>query len=299
MLILFTYCVEKMVKRIYNYLASIFVRAGRENFLKYDWYPFGTRAGGKIMKRVENSLSVRKMTIVGVLGGISIILGMTPLGFIPIGPTRATIMHIPVIIGAITEGPVVGGLIGLIFGLFSIFQAITNPTPMSFVFLNPIVSVLPRVLIGIVTYYAYKFIGGLGENKSLKVLNILWAGIIGYLLYGIYINIVESNGIWSLLVNVVLIALSLIIGIYANKKLKNKAIDIIIPTIVGTLTNTVGVLFSMYIFYGQRLVSVLEQDVDMVRNVIIGIGITNGIPETIIAIIIVTNIVGALKSRNK
>ena len=64
-------------------------------------------------------------------------------------------MHIPVIIGAIMEGPVVGGFIGLIFGLFSIYQALTNPTPVSFVFLNPLVSVIPRILIGIVSYYVY------------------------------------------------------------------------------------------------------------------------------------------------
>ena len=38
------------------------------------------------------------------------------------------------------------------------FQAVTNPTPVSFVFLNPIVSVLPRILIGIVTYYTYRFL---------------------------------------------------------------------------------------------------------------------------------------------
>lgn len=251
------------------------------------------------MKRLGNNLSVKKMTIIGVLGGISIILGMTPLGFIPIGPTRATIMHIPVIIGAITEGPLVGGLVGLIFGLFSIFQAITNPTPISFVFLNPIISVLPRVLIGIITYYTYRLIRGLGENKSLKFLNLLWIAIIGYLIYGIYINIVEFNSIWPILMNIVLIALSVLVGIYANKKLRNKAIDIIIPTIMGTLTNTVGVLFSIYLLYGQRFVEALGQDVNMVRKVIVGIGITNGIPEVIIAIIVVTNIIGALKNRNK
>ena len=79
-------------------------------------------------------------------------------------------MHIPVIIGAIMEGPLVGGLIGLIFGLFSIFQAATNPTPVSFVFLNPIVSVLPRVLIGIVTYYAYRFAKNLGAKKSYGII---------------------------------------------------------------------------------------------------------------------------------
>lgn len=251
------------------------------------------------LKKVTSGLSVKKMTIVGVLGGISIVLGMTPLGFIPIGPTRATIMHIPVIIGAIVEGPAVGGLIGLIFGLFSIFQAITNPTPVSFVFLNPIVSVLPRVLIGIVTYYAYKSIKGLGKKKLFWLLNLIWVGIIGYLAYGIYVNIVESGSIWSIVINIILIILSCIIGIYANKKLENKAVDIIIPTILGTLTNTVGVLLIIYLLYGQQFVAALGEDVNMARKIILGIGLTNGIPEVIIAIIIATNVVGALRNRNK
>lgn len=44
------------------------------------------------------------------------VLGLTPLGIIPIGPLNATILHVPVIIGAVLEGPVVGFVIGLIFG---------------------------------------------------------------------------------------------------------------------------------------------------------------------------------------
>ena len=86
------------------------------------------------MKNVYVQSSVRRIVIIGLLGGFTAVLGMTPLGFIPVGPTRATIMHLPVIIGAIMEGPIVGGLVGLIFGLFSMFQAVTNPTPVSFVF---------------------------------------------------------------------------------------------------------------------------------------------------------------------
>ena len=42
----------------------------------------------------------------------------------------------------------------------------------------------------------------------------------------------------------------------------------------------------------------LGQSPDMARKVITGIGITNGIPEIVIGIIIVTNVVAAL-SRNK
>ena len=76
----------------------------------------------------QRRLNVRKMTVIGVLSAISIMMSMLPfIGYIPIGPTKATIMHIPVIIGAIIEGPVVGATIGLIFGLTSLWNAMRQP----------------------------------------------------------------------------------------------------------------------------------------------------------------------------
>lgn len=110
----------------------------------------------KVKLRQRKKTDVRRMAIIGVLSAISIMLSMTPLGFIPIGPTNATIMHIPVIIGAIIEGPVVGITVGFIFGATSLLKALTMPTITSFAFVNPLVSVLPRMLIGIVAYYVYK-----------------------------------------------------------------------------------------------------------------------------------------------
>ncbi|NMB08280.1 MAG: ECF transporter S component [Tissierellia bacterium] len=251
------------------------------------------------MIKQRKKLSVRKMAIVGVLGGLSIALGLTPLGFIPVGPTRATIMHIPVIIGGILEGPLVGGLIGLIFGLSSIFQAATNPTPVSFVFLNPLVSVLPRVLIGIVAHYVYKGAKNLGENKTLGLFRLLWIGIIFYLSYGIYNGIKLDNGIGAIITNIILIALTLIFGIYGQKKLKGNANSVVIAAILGTLTNTVGVLSMIYFIHGEKFVKGLGQNPDMARKIIFGIGITNGIPEIIIGTIIVTNVVAALNNRVK
>ncbi len=251
------------------------------------------------MKSVSKKLSIRKIVIIGVLGGITAVLGMTPLGFIPVGPTRATLMHIPVIIGAIMEGPLVGGSIGLIFGLLSMFQAITNPTPVSFVFLNPVVSILPRILIGIISYYVYSIVKKLGNNRRLWILNIIWAAILCYLIYGIYRGIQNFENIWSILINFLLLILAGTMAYYANKKIKDQSIEIVIPAVVGTLTNTVGVLFSIYIIYAERFVRELGYSVDMARKIIIGIGITNGIPEVIIAIIIVTNVIVALKGRNQ
>ena len=115
------------------------------------------------------ALGLRKMVIIGMLSGISIFMGLTGLGFIPLPFMKATIMHIPVIIGAIIEGPVVGAFVGLVFGLFSMYNALVNPTPLTPIFLNPIVSVVPRILIGIVAYYVYKLLKNKFKKESIPI----------------------------------------------------------------------------------------------------------------------------------
>ena len=118
-------------------------------------------------KSTKKLLDTRQLSIVGMLSAISIFMGLTGIGFIPLPFMKATIMHIPVIIGAIIEGPVVGGIVGLVFGLFSIYQNITSPTALSPIFMNPIVAIIPRVLIGIVSYYVYKFMKQ--KFKNIKI----------------------------------------------------------------------------------------------------------------------------------
>ncbi|MGE5614748.1 MAG: ECF transporter S component [Bacillota bacterium] len=243
-------------------------------------------------------LNVRKLAIAGILGALSIILGMTPIGFIPVGPTRATIMHIPVIIGSIMEGPVVGAAIGLIFGLSSIFQALFNPTPVSFVFLNPLISVVPRILIGITSYYVFKALNSLGNKKTMVLLNAIWLAITGYLCYGIYRIVKDSQAAWWIAVNAVLIVLTAGMAFITNRKMGNKSLDIVVAAVAGTLTNTVLVLGLIYLVYAESFVRALGQDSGLAGKIILGIGITNGIPECIVAILIVTAVVSALKKRN-
>ena len=104
----------------------------------------------------KSSSKTRRLVLIGALGGISIFLGVSGLGLIRLPIFSLTIMHIPVIIGALLEGPVVGISVGLIFGLFSMYQNITAPGLTSFIFWNPIVALIPRMLIGIVAYYSFK-----------------------------------------------------------------------------------------------------------------------------------------------
>ena len=70
-----------------------------------------------------------------LFAALIIIMAFTPfLGYIPLGFTRATIIHIPVIIGALTLGPKKGALLGFVFGLTSLINNTMNPTVTSFVF---------------------------------------------------------------------------------------------------------------------------------------------------------------------
>jgi uncharacterized membrane protein len=124
------------------------------------------------------STTTRKVVIAGIMGAISIFLGATHLGFIPwLAGAALTFMHVPVIVGAILEGPWVGVGIGFIFGAFSLLQGAIAPTgPSDVWFTNPLISILPRLFIGPVAWLVYRALKGVNEVSALAV-----AGIAGSL----------------------------------------------------------------------------------------------------------------------
>jgi uncharacterized membrane protein len=119
----------------------------------------------------------RKIVITGILGAISIFLGITRWGFLPwLSGASLTIMHVPVIIGAVLEGPVVGLIIGLIFGIFSMIQAAVAPNgPADVWFTNPLLAIVPRLFIGPLAYLAWNAL------KRWPVAALVVAGITGSL----------------------------------------------------------------------------------------------------------------------
>jgi len=95
-----------------------------------------------------------KIAITGAFGALTVVLGLTGFGFIPIGTLSVTIMHIPVILTTLIAGLIPGIGVGFIFGLFSLIQnAMGGGNPF---FLNPLVSIVPRMLIAVVTWAVYK-----------------------------------------------------------------------------------------------------------------------------------------------
>jgi uncharacterized membrane protein len=129
-------------------------------------------------------LPVRKIAIAGALSAVAIVLGVTRLGMIPwFAGASLTIAHVPVIIGAILEGPIVGAVIGFLFGLFSLIQAATAPSGViDAAFVNPLISILPRILIGPAAAYAYLLIAGKGSSTGARAsVAVVVASILGAL----------------------------------------------------------------------------------------------------------------------
>ena len=66
----------------------------------------------------------RKTTLLGLLTAILMVFGMTPLGYLNIGPLAVSFNMIPVAIGAAALGPVGGAILGGVFGMTSVLQCI-------------------------------------------------------------------------------------------------------------------------------------------------------------------------------
>lgn len=246
----------------------------------------------------KKSISSRKLVTAAMLGAITIVLSLTPLGLIPLGFINATTMHIPVIIGAIAEGPIVGALVGLIFGVSSLLNALLrNPSPVSFVFYNPLISVFPRILIGITSYYAYRACQNIGDKKLKNLSKILWIAISIGLIYLLYKNITEGKSLLNIIF--VIILLAVVIGLFMYSRKSKKDFPIAIGAFVGSMTNTILVLGGIYLIYAESYVKTLGLPMDSARSAILGVTITSGIPEAILSVILSTAVIKALKSTRR
>lgn len=96
----------------------------------------------------------------GLLAAIIVVMSLVPmLGFIQVGPVAIQLVSIPVIIGGILFGWKSALFLSLVFGLGSMFVAMTRGTAGDIFFVNPLVSVLPRVLFGLSINPIYSMLG--------------------------------------------------------------------------------------------------------------------------------------------
>lgn len=127
---------------------------------------------------LDNKNKTFRSVLIALFCAIIIVQNFVPFfGYIPVGPLNLTTIHVTVIIAAIVLGPRDGAIVGGVWGLITFIRAYVWPTsPLAtIVFVNPLVSVVPRILIGVVAGYAFIFL----RNKIKKVPAMCVASILG------------------------------------------------------------------------------------------------------------------------
>lgn len=139
----------------------------------------------------------KRLVILAVFSAIIAVMAFT-VGYIPLGFMNATIIHIPVIIGAILLGPVEGGILGFVFGLTSLINNTVRPNITSFVFtpfysLDPrfsgsfksiLICFVPRILIGVIAALLFR---ALMKTKLNKGVSLAITGFIGSMVNTIFV----------------------------------------------------------------------------------------------------------------
>ena len=84
--------------------------------------------------RTSRSSQVYGLVLLAMFSAIIFLLAFTPIGLIDLPLIKATILHVPVIIGSILLGPKKGAFLGGIFGLTSLIKNTMMPSALSFAF---------------------------------------------------------------------------------------------------------------------------------------------------------------------
>lgn len=193
-------------------------------------------------------LTTRDIAIAGVLSAVSVLLAATPLGYIPfLAGVAITIMHVPVIIGAVVAGPVVGTIIGAIFGVSSMIVASVAPKgPGDVFFTDPWVSVLPRLFIGVAAWGAYQLARMAGRTLSLVVGGLILVAVVLVVAYTVgtaEVALAPVLGVVVAVVGLILVAAAL----WRASRAHPEELALSLAAFAGTLTNTLLVLTALVV----------------------------------------------------
>lgn len=108
-------------------------------------------------QKVKRQVNVRYITELGLFIGVILLMKLTGLSSIPVGPLVMTFTMIPIAVGAMLLGPLAGTILGAFYGLLSLYDAITGKSLMTAAFfaVSPFMTVLlcigTRALVGYLT----------------------------------------------------------------------------------------------------------------------------------------------------
>ena len=145
--------------------------------------------------RAQRTKQVQSLAILAMFTAIIFLLTFTPLGLIDLPVIKATVLHVPVIIGSILLGPKKGAFLGGMFGLSSLIKNTLVPGLSSFVF-SPLIPVpgldrgspwalfvcfVPRILVGVSPWLVYALFRHLpgGRRAGVQTGAMALAGVVG------------------------------------------------------------------------------------------------------------------------
>lgn len=141
---------------------------------------------------MNTSVKTRNLVLTAAIAAIIVMMAFVPyVGYINLVVIKATLIHVPVIIGSVVLGPKKGALLGFVFGLTSLINNTFNPSLLSFAF-SPfysggnlwslVICFIPRILVGVVPYFVFRgFMKLGGEKKAVEYVALPVAGVVGAL----------------------------------------------------------------------------------------------------------------------
>lgn len=256
-----------------------------------------------------------ELVLTALFTAIIVIMAFTPLGYIPLVVINATIIHIPVILGALFLGPKKGAFLGFVFGLTSFinntFNAVTasafvfspvlayNVVGVSGIFKSMYICFVPRILVGVVPYFVYVLIRRAlkSEQKAGRIVVDTVASLILFIsVRAFLIHLFPETlstlvcTVIGLVVGIVLMAVLTISG--SRKGSTNIALAY--AGLSGAFTNTLFVMSGIFILYKDAYAQKIGVAGEAVLDVIMGVVTFNGVLEAVVAAIIVAGVGFAL-----
>ncbi len=256
-----------------------------------------------------------ELVLTALFTAIIVIMAFTPLGYIPLVVINATIIHIPVILGALFLGPKKGAFLGFVFGFTSFinntFKAVTasafvfspviayDVVGVSGIFKSLYICFVPRILVGVVPYFIYVLI-----RRALKseqkigpvVVNALASLILFISVRAFFIRLFPET-LSALVCTLIGLAAGIALMaalMFGSSKKGSANIALAYAGLTGAFTNTLFVMSGIYILYKDAYAQAVGVAGEAVIDVIMGVVTFNGIVEAVVAAIIVAGVGFAL-----
>ncbi len=256
-----------------------------------------------------------ELVLTALFTAIIVIMAFTPLGYIPLVVINATIIHIPVILGALFLGPKKGAFFGFVFGLTSFlnntFKAVTasafvfspvlayNVVGISGIFKSLYICFVPRILVGVVPYFIYILIRKAlksGQKAGRIVVNVL-ASLILFISVRAFLIRLFPETLSALVCTLIGLAAGVVLMIVltvSGSKKNSVSIALAYAGLAGAFTNTLFVMSGIFILYKDAYAKAVGVAGEAVLDVIMGVVTFNGIVEAVVAAIIVAGVGYAL-----